>query len=71
MTMTQQEKDALSQNWDQAKSQVQSKFPNVTEDELGDGSSVDQVSGAIAARTGQAPAEIEKSLKEIAKQFSS
>ena len=72
MTMTQQEKDALSQNWDQAKSQVQSQFPGVTDSDLSAGQSdPDQLAETIASKTGQDKEQVAKSLKQIAKQYSS
>jgi uncharacterized protein YjbJ (UPF0337 family) len=69
MTMTQQDKDVLSQNWDQAKAQVQSQFPVVTEDELN--STPDQISDIIVGKTGQDRSQVEKALKQIAQQYTS
>ena len=67
MTMTQQEKDALRTNWDQARTQVQGQFPGVTDDDLDN--SGDQLPDVIASRTGQDRAAVEKSLKQIAQQY--
>jgi hypothetical protein len=66
MTMTQQEKDALRQNWTQAKQQVAQQFPNAN---LDDNADPDQVANDIAAKTGQDVNDVEKSLKQIAQQY--
>ena len=66
MTMTQQEKDALRQNWSQAKQQVAQQFPNAN---LDDNADPDQVASDIAAKTGQDVNDVEKSLKQIAQQY--
>jgi len=70
MTMNQQEKDALSQNWQQAKSQIQAQFPDLTEDDLSQGeSSPDQLASTVANKTGQDRNSVEQSLRQIAQQF--
>lgn len=70
MTMNQQTKDALSQNWDQVKSQIQSQFPGVTEDDLNaarnDPGSLAQT---VADRTGQDRSQVEQQLQQVAQQF--
>jgi uncharacterized protein YjbJ (UPF0337 family) len=70
MTMTQQEKDALSQNWDQAKSQIQSQFPGVNEDDLNSArQNPDQLASTIANRTGQDQNQVEQTLRQVVQQF--
>ena len=70
MTMNQQEKDALSQNWDQAKTQIQSQFPGVTEDDLNSGKSdPSKLAQTIADRTGEAKTQVESALKQVAQQY--
>lgn len=71
MTMTQQERDALSQNWDQARSQIQSQFPGLSDDDLNQGQqSPDQFASRVAQKTGQDQSQVEQSLRQIAQQFS-
>lgn len=71
MTMTQQERDALSQNWDQAKTQIQSQFPGMSEQDLASGqSSPDQLASRIAQSTGQDQNQVEQKLRQVAQQFS-
>jgi uncharacterized protein YjbJ (UPF0337 family) len=71
MTMNQQEKDALSQNWEQAKSQIQSQFPDLSEQDLQSGqSSPDQLASKIAQKTGQDQSQVEQQLRQVAQQFS-
>ena len=64
--MNQQAKDALRNNWDQAKSQVQAQFPDVTEDDLTD---AEQAADKISRRTGQDRSQVEQSLGQIAQQY--
>jgi uncharacterized protein YjbJ (UPF0337 family) len=72
MTMTQQEKDALQQNWSEAKEQIKSQFPDVTDDDLNQAqSSPDQFASTVAQRTGQDQSSVESSLKSIAQQYTS
>ena len=71
MTMNQQERDALSQNWDQAKTQIQSQFPDLSEQDLQSGqSSPDQLASKIAQKTGQDQSQVEQQLRQVAQQFS-
>jgi hypothetical protein len=70
MTMTQQERQALQDNWDQAKTQLQGQFPDLSEDDLQQGrSSPDQLADMISQRTGQDVTQVEQSLKSIAQQY--
>jgi uncharacterized protein YjbJ (UPF0337 family) len=70
MTMTEQERQALQDNWNQAKDQVRAQFPDVTDDDLNQGqSSPDQLADTISQRTGQDRSSVEQSLKGIAQQF--
>jgi uncharacterized protein YjbJ (UPF0337 family) len=70
MTMNQQERDALSQNWDQVKSQIQSQFPDVSEQDLQSGqSNPDQLASKIASATGQDQNQVEQQLRQFAQQF--
>jgi hypothetical protein len=70
MTMTQQERDALTQNWDQAKAQIQSQFPNLSEQDLQAGqSSPDQLASRIAQQSGQDQNQVEQQLRQVAQQF--
>ena len=70
MTFTKQDKDALSKNWDQAKSQIKSQFSGVTDDDLEQGrSNPDQLASTIATRTGQDQATVEQSLHSVAQQY--
>ena len=71
MGMNQQEKQALTDNWEEAKTQIQSRFPGVTEAELQQGESdPSSLAQAIADRTGQDKAQVEQQLQSVAKQFS-
>jgi len=71
MTMTQQERDALNQNWDQAKGQIQAQFPGLSEQDLQAGqSSPDQLASRIAQQTGQDQNQVEQQLRQVAQQFS-
>ena len=70
MTMKQTERDALTQNWDQAKSQVQAQFPDLNEDDLNQGrSNPDGLVQRITEKTGQDQSSVERSLGEIAGQY--
>ena len=70
MTMNQQERDALSQNWDQAKAQIQGQFPDLTEQDLQQAQSApDQLATTIANRTGQDQNQVEQQLRQVAQQF--
>lgn len=70
MTMTQQERDALTQNWDQAKQQIQAQFPGLDENTLSSGqSSPDQLPSMIAQSTGQDMNQVEQQLRQMAQQF--
>ena len=72
MTMTQQERDALTQNWDQAKTQIQSQFPGLSDQDLQAGqSSPDQLASRIAQSTGQDQNQVEQQLRQVAQQFQS
>ena len=66
MTMTQQERYALQQNWDQAKGQIKAKFQGLTDDDLQDSTSV---SDRIAQRTGEGRDKVEAKIREVAQQF--
>jgi uncharacterized protein YjbJ (UPF0337 family) len=71
MTMTQQERDALSQNWDQVKTQIQGQFPDLTEQDLSQAQAApDQLANTIANRTGQDASQVEQQLRQVAQQFS-
>lgn len=71
MTMNQQHKTALTQNWDQAKTQLQAQYPQCTEEELNQGrSNPDQLIQAIAQKTGQDPSQVEQAFSQVAQQFS-
>jgi hypothetical protein len=67
MTMTQQEKDALRNNWEAAKSQIAQKFPNVNADDLGN--DPDRASSTLASKTGQDASQVEATLKQVAQQY--
>lgn len=70
MTMTQQERDALTQNWDQARGQIQGQFPGLNEDDLNQGkSSPDQFASVIAQKTGQDQKAVEQQLRQVAQQY--
>ncbi len=69
--MTQQERDALTQNWDQAKSQIQAQFPNVSDDVLESGRQTpDTLPSHIAQSTGEDQKDVEQKLRSVAQQFS-
>ena len=64
--MNQNDQNALSQNWDQAKEQIKSQF-GVTDDDVATGqTSPDQLSDVLANKTGQDRNEVEKQLSSIA-----
>jgi hypothetical protein len=70
MTMTQQERDALTQNWDAAKQQIQAQFPGISEDDLNQGQSApDQFAAVVASKTGQDQNQVEQSLRQVAQGF--
>jgi uncharacterized protein YjbJ (UPF0337 family) len=70
MTMTQQERDALTQNWDQAKAQIQSQFPQVSDDDLNSArQNPDQLVDTIANSSGQDRTQVEQGLRSVAQQF--
>jgi hypothetical protein len=69
MGMTQKQKDALTKNWSQAKSQVKSQF-GVGDDDLSS-SDPDQVVETISNKTGQDRSEVERNLGSIADQYTS
>jgi len=72
MTMTQQERDALTQNWDQAKSQMQGQFPGLTDQDFEQGRQApDQFASTVAQKTGQDQNQVEQQLRQIAQGFSS
>ena len=71
MTMNQQERDALSQNSDQAKTQIQGQFPGLSDEDLDSGqSSPDTFANTVAAKTGQDRDQVEQQLRQIAQQYS-
>jgi uncharacterized protein YjbJ (UPF0337 family) len=64
--MNQNDQNALTQNWDQAKEQIKSQF-GVTDDDVATGqTSPDQLSDVLANQTGQDRNEVEKQLSTIA-----
>jgi len=65
MTMNQDQKQALQQNWEQAKNQVRSTFQGVTDEDLSDPSTA---ADRIAQRTGQDRNQVEQQLSRIAEQ---
>ena len=73
MGMTQEEKTALSENWEQAKVQVRSQFAGVNDDDLDDGQGnapdIDQLKATLAEKAGVSATDAENSLKRIAKQY--
>lgn len=70
MTMTQQERDALTQNWDQAKQQMQGQFPGLTDQDFTQGQQApDQFASTIAQKTGQDRNQVEQQLRQIAQGF--
>jgi len=70
-TFSQKDKDALSQNWDQAKGQLQSQFPGVEESDLESGrQNPEQLAQVIAQKTGQDQNQVEQSLLTVAQQYS-
>ena len=72
MTMNQKDRDALNQNWDQARSQIQSQFPDLTDDDLNSGQqNPDQLVDRVAQNTGQERTAVEQQFKAIADQYSS
>jgi hypothetical protein len=72
MTMTQQERDALSQNWDQARSQIEGQFPGLTDDDFNQGrQNPDQFAATVASKTGQDQSQVEQTLRQVAQGLSS
>ena len=69
MTMSQQDRQALQQNWDQAKSQIKSQFPDLSDDDL-DESNPDQLISRVASVTGKDRSEVERQLSQVAQGFS-
>lgn len=65
MGMTQQDRQVLTQNWDQAKDQVASKFPGLQPTALGQGPDAEK----IAQITGQDRSHVETVLADIARQY--
>jgi len=71
MTMNQQDRDALTQNWDQAKEQIRSQFPGVTDADLDAArSNPDQAVSTLANKTGQTEDQVRQALSNVAQQFS-
>lgn len=71
MTMNQQDKEALTQNWDQARQQLQAQFPGISEQDLDDArSNPDQAVSKLAQASGQTEDQVRQSLTNVAKQFS-
>ena len=70
MTMNQQDKDALTQNWDQAVTQITSQFPGVSPTDLESGrSNPDQLVDTLANSSGQDRSQVEQTLKSVAQGF--
>ena len=66
--MNQQDRDSLSQNWEQAKTQIKAQFPDVTDDELASGQNdPDALVSAIASRTGQDETQVRSQVEALAR----
>ena len=64
MTLNQQDKDTLIQNWEGTKTQIKAQFPDVSDADLERAQrNPDQLTSAITDRTGQDPTEVEQALK--------
>jgi hypothetical protein len=66
MTMSQKERQVLSENWDDAKTKVAQHFPGVQPTALGSAPDAEK----IAQLTGQDRAQVESTLRSIAQQYS-
>jgi hypothetical protein len=67
MTLSQQDRKSLKDNWDEAKSQIAQRFPGMTPDSLGSEPDADK----IAQTTGQDRTEVEATLRDVARQYNS
>lgn len=67
MPMNPQDTQNFRQNWSAMRSQVQSQFPGLTEDDLNQGASdPDQLAERIAAQTGQSVDAVCQQLAQMA-----
>lgn len=66
--MNQQDRDALSQNWEAVKTQIRSQFPDVTDDDLNAGQNdPDSLVSAIASRSGQDETQVRSQMEALAR----
>lgn len=67
MAVDQQTRDALRQNWEQAKTQFQGQFPALREDDLQQ-QDPERLVQAISQRTGQSQSQVEQQVRQVAQQ---
>ena len=66
--MEQAQRDAFTQNWDQAKDQVKTQF-GLDDKDLGNGKDVDQLVDKISEQTGADRTAVEQELDKISRQY--
>ena len=65
MTVQQQTRQALSQNWNEAKNKIRQAFPDAHDDDFNT-SDPDAFVASYAARTGRPATDIERQLDQVA-----
>jgi enoyl reductase-like protein len=66
MTVQQQTRQALSQNWDQAKNKIRQAFPDAHDDDF-NAADPDAFVASYASRTGKPMTDIERQLDQVAR----
>ena len=70
MTMSQKQSQALTENWDQAKTKIRSAFPGLSDSDLSSGQhDPNSLAASISAKTGQDVKDVERELGNVAQQF--
>lgn len=70
MTMKQEDRQALTDNWDQAKEQIRSQFPGVTDEDLNAAkSNPDSAVSKFAQASGQTEDQVRQQLTNVAQQY--
>lgn len=71
MGMNQQDRDNLTNNWDQASQQIRAKYPQLTDDDLKNGQSdPDSLVASISQRTGESEDSVRQTLQQVAQSSS-